>query len=452
MKTEKNYFLSGILIVFLLAGFVNGQIFSWSVLPENQTLKVDNRAEYKIEINISAFISGRAECFLDNERFEANAGANIVKKKVVFAPYAPRTTIISHSLYCRLFDYAFSGKAYSQNETKQIKILFEPYPMMVRTYMQNYTIINCTNPSALMMGRVYNDGVNKITCSYSKIQNGASEKTMIPSSIEPSTYSTFYLSVSLDDTPGAVKIFCYDAFNQSFTNTTTLKIDYDNSVSESITKCREDIGYLKTFTDTADETLSLEKAVKFREEKECYWAKFYAEKCLNSTTKKKKEIEDTNQKKQSEEQLNLIKEEMKKNASNLISRLKDSFSGLTDSSKNANVFIKSATDLLEISQKRFWDANYEESIKASTDGLKDIEKAKEIIKKEQDEAEKELEKEKEKSAKENASAEQNKKIAVTDQGKTPDLLIMGIIAAAALIIALFFILKIRKDRNKAKKT
>jgi len=453
MKTRRNCFLSGIFIVFLFAGFVNGQIFSWSVLPENQTLKVDKQAEYKIEINISAFIPGRVECFLDNTRFEAKAGTNIIKNMIVFAPYTPRTTVVYHNLYCRLFDYVYSGGPYSQNETKQIKIFFEPYPMNISVYLQNYTTINCSNPSALIMGKIYNNGVNKITCSYAaKIRNRyVSEKILIPSSIDPYSSSTFYLNVSLEYVPDAIEIFCYDAFNQSFINTTDLKIDYNNSIGELITKCREDINFLKMFIDIVDETMFLEKAVKFMEEKECYWAEFYAEKCLNSTSKKKKEIENENQKRQYEEQINLIKEEMKKNASDSISKLKDGLSGLPDTSKNANVFIKSATNLLEISQKKFWEGNYEESIKASAEGLKDIEKAKEILKKEESETEKGPEKTKEESVKENISAEQNKKIVITGEGKISDLWIIGIIAAVLCIVIVLFILKIRQNKKHEKK-
>lgn len=73
-------------------------------------------------------------------------------------------------------------------------------------------------------------GVNPIACSYSKIKNTASEKIIILPSIESQSYSAFYSGVGLDDIPGAIRIFCYDAFNQSFTNATNLEIGYDNSV------------------------------------------------------------------------------------------------------------------------------------------------------------------------------------------------------------------------------
>lgn len=454
MKPKEIYFFAGMFFVFAGVCLVDGQIFSMSVFPENQTVKLESKAEYKIEINISNLISGRAECYLDGSRLqEARPGDNKVIKKVVFAsdPPMPKKVKISHNLYCKLVDQSVLGKTYDQNETMEVNINFEAHQMNVRMEAENYTKLNCSNPSASLKGKVYNNGVKPVTCSYSKIYKSVSgEKILIPSSIEPFTSSTFYFDASLSDIPDAIRIFCYDGYGQSIINTAQIKIDYDNSINLLIEECRREIDYITKFIDAADEMKDLKKAVSFRDDKDCYWAKFYAEKCLNSTKEKKKQIDAASKETKTEEKQVIAKEEMKKNASELISSLKTALSEIDYSNKD-NLFVKLAEEMLTITQNKFWSGDYEESIEISKEALNDVEKAKDMIKKAEAEKEKEIQKQKEKAASEKAEMEaQKKNITVTEEKKPSIDLITWAIVLSAFIIAAVAIFKIRKTKKEKK--
>jgi len=434
------------------------------IIPENQTRFVDETGEYKVIIKISENVGFAMEC-----TYTTHDNVSIPFRTAKYEKYEEIKTYktmsfghattknFSYNLYCFYVDSAY--EKYVWNITKYAYITFISYPINFSVEISNKTYIDCENPYGNITGKILNMEKESISCYYTKIyENGIETKETfsIPSPIQSHETSEFYIDVNLDDIPKKINITCWNAHNEGKNLIVEVHLNANLTTRKKIEKCENMLENLKKISKKenidADFSAVEEKALtakRYEKNRGCLAAERYADECVIMLIDINKTISERIKEREKERKEIEIRENLKKNASACIEKLRNEILNLSllNYGNKTGVFVNSAHDMLKTAEKNFAEEKYNEAMVLCQAGEDDVNMALRIY--EEEIKEKEI-KEKETGKKEENITKIENKTFTQKESQISYVFIVSIIVLILIILALLFVLY-KRYKNEVKK-